>query len=58
MQNELKKLQAAKKEHAKLLRNQVQNGKQIKQLQFDLGDMKKTKVRVTRQGALLDRGRC
>jgi kinesin family protein 4/21/27 len=46
MQNELKKLQAAKKEHAKLLRNQSHYEKQLKALQKDLGDMKKLKVGV------------
>ena len=44
MQNELKKLQAAKKEHAKLLRNQSHYEKQLRSLQKDLGDMKKLKV--------------
>ena len=44
MQNELKKLQAAKKEHAKLIKNQATYEKQLKSLQRDLADMKKTKV--------------
>ncbi len=44
MVNELKKLQAAKKEHAKLLRNQAHYEKQLKTLQRDLADMKKMKV--------------
>lgn len=44
MQNELKKVQAAKKEHAKLLRNQSHYEKQLKALQRDLNDMKKMKV--------------
>ena len=44
MQNELKKVQAAKKEHAKLLRNQSHYEKQLKSLQRDLNDMKKMKV--------------
>ena len=46
MQNEMKKLQAAKKEHAKLVRNQAQYERQLKTLQKDLTDMKKTKVIV------------
>ena len=44
MQNELKKLQAAKKEHAKLMRNQAHYEKQLGSLQRELADMKKTKV--------------
>ena len=44
MQAELKKVQVAKKEHAKLMRNQAQYEKQLKTLQKDLGDMKKHKV--------------
>ena len=46
MQNEMKKLQAAKKEHAKLIKNQATYEKQLKTLQKDLADMKKTKVRL------------
>ena len=44
LQGEMKKLQAAKKEHAKLLRNQSHYEKQLKTLQRDLGDMKRVKV--------------
>ncbi len=44
MQNDLRKLQAAKKEHAKLLRNQSHYEKQLRSLQKDLADMKKIKV--------------
>ena len=44
MQNEMKKLQAAKKEHAKLIKNQATYEKQLKTLQKDLADMNKTKV--------------
>ena len=44
MQNELKKLNAAKREHAKLLRNQQQYEKQLKMMQTDLKEMKKLKV--------------
>ncbi len=46
MQSELKKLQAAKREHAKLVKNQAVYERQLKTLQRDLSDMKKTKVRV------------
>ena len=45
MQNELKKVQAAKKEHAKYARNQSHLEKQLKTLQHELAEMKKTKVR-------------
>ena len=44
MTSELKKLQAARKEHAKLLRNQAQYERQLSTLQRDLADMKKYKV--------------
>ena len=44
MQGELKKVQAAKKEHAKLLKNQTHYEKQLKTLQKDLGELKKIKV--------------
>ncbi len=44
MQSELKKLQAAKREHAKLVKNQAVYERQLKTLQRDLSDMKKTKV--------------
>lgn len=47
MNKELQKLQAAQKEHARLLKNQSQYEKQLKKLQLDLAEMKKTKVRVT-----------
>lgn len=45
MNKELHKLQAAQKEHARLLKNQSQYEKQLKKLQQDLVEMKKTKVR-------------
>ena len=44
MQSELRKLQAAKKEHAKVLRNQAHYERQLRTLQKDLGDLKQTKV--------------
>uniref|UniRef100_A0A672QEZ4 Kinesin family member 21A n=1 Tax=Sinocyclocheilus grahami TaxID=75366 RepID=A0A672QEZ4_SINGR len=49
MNKELQKLQAAQKEHARLLKNQSQYEKQLKKLQLDLADMKKTKVRLMKQ---------
>ena len=45
MQNELRKLNAAKRDHAKLQRNQQQYEKQLKMMQTDLKEMKKLKVR-------------
>ena len=47
MQNELKKFKAAQKEHAKLVKNQSHYEKQLKTLQHELGEMKKTKVDLT-----------
>lgn len=44
MQREMKSLQSAKKEHAKLLRSQTQYESQIRTLSNEVGDMKKTKV--------------
>ncbi|KAK2167169.1 hypothetical protein NP493_1287g02056 [Ridgeia piscesae] len=49
MQNEMKKLNSAKREHAKLLRNQQQSEKQLKMMQNDLKEMKKLKVRRVEQ---------
>ncbi|XP_052802857.1 kinesin-like protein KIF21A isoform X4 [Mya arenaria] len=49
MQNELKKVNAAKKEHAKLIKNNSHTEKQLKTLQHELGEMKKTKVRLMKQ---------
>lgn len=49
LQNDLKKLQAAKKEHAKMLKNQSHYEKQLKTLQHELGEMKKTKVKLMKQ---------
>ncbi|XP_013396201.1 kinesin-like protein KIF21A isoform X2 [Lingula anatina] len=47
MQNEMKKLNAAKKEHSKLVKNQSQYDRQMKQLQRELTEMKKTKAEMT-----------
>lgn len=44
MNKELQKLQSAQKEHARLLKNQSQYEKQLRKLQMDVGEMKKTKV--------------
>ncbi|KAG7455755.1 hypothetical protein MATL_G00244460 [Megalops atlanticus] len=49
MHRELQKLQAAQKEHARLLRNQSQYEKQLKKLQQEVAEMKKTKVRLMKQ---------
>ncbi|KAM9854654.1 kinesin-like protein KIF21A isoform 3-T3 [Aulostomus maculatus] len=49
MNKELHKLQAAQKEHARLLKNQSQYEKQLKKLQMDVAEMKKTKVRLMKQ---------
>lgn len=44
MQKEMKKLQTAKKEHSKMLRNQSQYETQIKMLKNEVMDMKRVKV--------------
>lgn len=44
MQSEMRKLQAAKREHSKLMRNQTHYETQLKTLQRDLGELKKLKV--------------
>ncbi|XP_068580243.1 kinesin-like protein KIF21A isoform X4 [Cebidichthys violaceus] len=49
MNKELQKLQSAQKEHARLLKNQSQYEKQLRKLQMDVGEMKKTKVRLMKQ---------
>ncbi|XP_061534344.1 kinesin-like protein KIF21A isoform X5 [Phycodurus eques] len=49
MNKELQKLQSAQKEHARLLKNQSQYEKQLRKLQTDVADMKKTKVRLMKQ---------
>ncbi|XP_017340524.1 kinesin-like protein KIF21A isoform X2 [Ictalurus punctatus] len=49
MNKELQKLQAAQKEHARLLKNQSQYEKQLKKLQQEVVEMKKTKVRLMKQ---------
>merc|ERR1711974_120274 len=49
LQSEVKKLQTAKKEHAKLLRNQSQYERQIEKLKSEVGDMKRTKVKLVQK---------
>ncbi|XP_077356404.1 kinesin-like protein KIF21A isoform X2 [Festucalex cinctus] len=49
MNKELQKLQSAQREHARLLRNQSRYEKQLKKLQLDVTEMKKTKVALMRQ---------
>ncbi|XP_067137573.1 kinesin-like protein KIF21A isoform X2 [Centruroides vittatus] len=46
LQKELKKMQTAKKEHAKLMKNQVQYERQLRQLKQEVTDMKQAKVRL------------
>merc|ERR1719483_1517045 len=49
LQGEVKKLQAAKKEHAKLLKSQGQYEKQLTKLKTDVLDMKRTKVKLVQK---------
>uniref|UniRef100_A0A8C8GH47 Kinesin motor domain-containing protein n=1 Tax=Oncorhynchus tshawytscha TaxID=74940 RepID=A0A8C8GH47_ONCTS len=49
MNKELQKLQSAQKEHARLLKNQSKYETQLKKLQLDVTEMKKTKVRLMKQ---------
>ncbi|XP_077451930.1 kinesin-like protein KIF21A isoform X4 [Stigmatopora argus] len=49
MNKELQKLQSAQKEHARLLKNQSQYEKQLRKLQMDVAEMKRTKVRLMKQ---------
>lgn len=46
MQKELKSLQSAKKEHAKLLKDQSQYENQVRTLKYEVNDMKRTKVKL------------
>lgn len=45
MNRDLLKLQAAQKEHARLLKNQGRYERELKKLQGEVNDMKKAKVR-------------
>jgi kinesin family protein 4/21/27 len=49
LQGEVKKLQTAKKEHAKLLRSQGQYERQVDKLKNEVGDMKRIKVRLVQK---------
>ena len=49
LQSEVKKLQAAKKEHAKLLRSQSQYERQVEKLKNEVGDMKRNKVKLVQK---------
>lgn len=44
LNKELKNLQSAKKEHARLLRSQTQYESQLKTLRMDVAEMKRAKV--------------
>lgn len=46
MNRDLLKLQAAQKEHARLLKNQGRYERELKKLQAEVNDMKKAKVRA------------
>lgn len=48
MNRDLLKLQAAQKEHARLLKNQGRYERELKKLQTEVNDMKKAKVRGER----------
>lgn len=47
MNRDLQKLQAAQKEHARLLKNQGRYERELKKLQAEVNEMKKAKVRGT-----------
>lgn len=49
LQSELKKLQAAQKEHAKLLRNKSQYERQVTKLKAEVNDMKRSKVQLVQK---------
>lgn len=56
MNRDLLKLQAAQKEHTRLLKNQGRYERELKKLQLEVNDMKKAKVR-TEEGGMLERNR-
>lgn len=62
MNRDLLKLQAAQKEHARLLKNQGRYERELKKLQTEVNEMKKAKVRgeeeesVGRSGSMHERG--
>ncbi len=49
LQVEVKKLQAAKREHAKLLRSQTQYERQVEKLRNEVADMKRNKVKLVQK---------
>ncbi|XP_024900397.1 kinesin-like protein KIF21B isoform X1 [Pteropus alecto] len=49
MHRDLQKLQAAQKEHARLLRNQTRYERELKKLQAEVAEMKKAKVALMKQ---------
>ncbi|XP_075870275.1 kinesin-like protein KIF21B isoform X3 [Nelusetta ayraudi] len=49
MNRDLQKLQAAQKEHARLLKNQGRYERELKKLQLEVNDMKKAKVALMKQ---------
>ncbi|XP_016006064.2 kinesin-like protein KIF21B isoform X2 [Rousettus aegyptiacus] len=49
MHRDLQKLQAAQKEHARLLRNQTRYERELKRLQAEVAEMKKAKVALMKQ---------
>lgn len=50
MNRDLLKLQAAQKEHTRLLKNQGRYERELKKLQLEVNDMKKAKVRTEEEG--------
>lgn len=56
MNRDLLKLQAAQKEHARLLKNQGRYERELKKLQLEVNDMKKAKVRRERGVRMFEHG--
>lgn len=52
MNRDLQKLQAAQKEHARLLKNQTRYERELKKLQGEVAEMKRAKVRLSETGWL------
>lgn len=50
MNRDLLKLQAAQKEHTRLLKNQGRYERELKKLQLEVNEMKKAKVRRAEEG--------
>lgn len=48
LQNEMKKMQSAKKEHARLLRSQTEYERQLRTLKNEVSEMKRLKVEYYR----------